>query len=389
MVAGDLERHDGTWRAKPLEHVHVPRTATDAVGRRLAGLSDAARRVAAVAAVAGRRFDFALLQSLTEHDDSELLRPRLVKELVDAQVVVEESADRFAFRHALTREAIRARLLVRERIALHRAIAATLEEQYDENAHHLDDVLAYHMFEAGAWESARRFALRAADHALTLCAPRRSTAALFERDSGRYECGHSPSLSDAALLIARGRAHETLGTFAHANDDFAAALATARESGDRRVQWQALHALGMLWAARDYVRAGQHRRDALDLARSIDDPSLIAHSLNRVGNWYVNREVPHAGIPHHEEALVIFEGVDDRRGVAETVDLLAMAHHGSQVDAGLGCPLVRALRHALSRSRRSPGIGQRVERGVGVRAESSRVCGSGTDQHAFVGSPDQ
>ncbi len=322
LVAGDLERQDGTWRAKPLEHVHVPRTATDAVGRRLAGLSEAARRVAAVAAVAGRRFDFALLQSLTEHDDGELLS--LVKELVDAQVVVEESADRFAFRHALTREAIRARLLARERIALHRAIAATLEVQYNDNAHHLDDALAYHMFEAGAWESARRFALRAADHALALCAPRE---ALQQLERAVVATEHAGARADATLLIARGRAHETLGAFSHANDDFAAALATARESGDRRAQWQALHALGMLWAARDYVRAGQHRRDALDLARSIDDPSLIARSLNRVGNWYVNREVPHAGIPYHEEALANFERLEDQRGIAETVDLLAMAHH--------------------------------------------------------------
>ncbi len=322
LVVGDLERADGAWRVKPLEHVHVPRTSTEAVGRRLAGLSQAARRVAEVAAVAGRRFDFTLLQSLTEHDERELLS--LVKELVDAQVVAEESADRFAFRHALTREAIRARLLARERVALHRAIATRLEQRYDENAGQLDDALAYHMFEAGAWDSARRYALRAAEHALALCAPRE---ALQQLERAVVATERSGSRADAASLIARGRAHETLGAFSHANDDFAAALATARESGDRRAQWQALHALGMLWAARDYVRAGQHRRDALDLARSIDDPSLIAHSLNRVGNWYVNREVPHAGIPFHDEALAIFERVEDKRGVAETVDLLAMAHH--------------------------------------------------------------
>ena len=83
----------------------------------------------------------------------------------------------------------------------------------------------------------------------------------------------------------------------------------------------------MLWAARDYERAGRYRRDALEVARAIGDPSLLAHSLNRVGNWYVNREDPHSGIPHHDEALAIFERADDRRGVAETVDLLAMAHH--------------------------------------------------------------
>ncbi|HET7186926.1 MAG TPA: LuxR family transcriptional regulator, partial [Gemmatimonadaceae bacterium] len=105
------------------------------------------------------------------------------------------------------------------------------------------------------------------------------------------------------------------------------ALEVARAGGDRQGEWRALHALGMLWAARDYQRAGRFREDALAVARTIDDPALVAHSLNRVGNWYVNRERPQEGIPHHDEALAIFERAGDERGVAETVDLLAMAYH--------------------------------------------------------------
>ncbi|MDQ6830721.1 MAG: tetratricopeptide repeat protein, partial [Gemmatimonadota bacterium] len=307
---------------RPLEHIRVPRTATEAVGRRLAGLSAAAREMASVAAVAGRRFDFGLLEELTQHDEAELLS--LLKELVEAQLVVEESADRFAFRHALTREAMRARLLARERVALHKAIASALERRYDGVAHDLDDALAYHTFEAGAWEPARRYALRAADHALTLCAPREALQQLERAVTATEQLGQRP---EPSLLTARGRAHETLGAFQQANDDFVAALAAARETGERRDEWVSLHALGMLWAARDYERAGEYRRGALEVARAVGDAPLIARSLNRVGNWHVNREEPHSGIPHHEEALAIFERAEDRRGVAETVDLLGMAYH--------------------------------------------------------------
>ena len=322
LVAGDLERREGTWHARPLEHVHVPRTASEAVGRRLSGLGPAARDVASVAAVAGRRFDFTILQALTGHDERGLLS--LIKELVEAQLVVEESADRFAFRHALTRETIRARLLARERLALHRAIALALEQTYQGDARDADDALAYHTFEAGMWDPARRYALRAAAHALALCAPRE---ALQQFDRAVSATRNAGSHVEAALLIARGQAHETLGAFTQAHEDFAAALGAAREAGDSRAAWSALHALGMLWAARDYVRAGGYRREALELARTIGDPVLIAHSLNRVGNWHVNREAPQAAIPHHDEALAIFERGNDTRGVAETVDLLAMAHH--------------------------------------------------------------
>ena len=38
-----------------------------------------------------------------------------MKDLIAAQLVVEESAEIFAFRHALTREALYAHLLARER----------------------------------------------------------------------------------------------------------------------------------------------------------------------------------------------------------------------------------------------------------------------------------
>ncbi|MBX6331783.1 MAG: AAA family ATPase, partial [Gemmatimonadaceae bacterium] len=322
LVAGDLERAGGIWRARPLEHVRVPRTATEAVGRRLARLSAAARQVAAVAAVAGRRFDFGFLQELTRHDETELLA--LVKELVAEQLVVEESADRFAFRHALTCEAIRVGLLARERVALHRAIASALEARSGGDTDDVDGELAYHAFEAGDWERARRSALRAAAHAARLCAPREALQHLERAATATENTGQG---LDPPLLLARGRAHETLGAFSGANDDFTAALRTARASGDTRAAWEALHALGMLWAARDYASAGRFRREALDAARAIGDPTLIARSLNRVGNWHVNREDPYSGIPYHEEALAIFERGDDQRGVAETVDLLAMAYH--------------------------------------------------------------
>lgn len=50
------------------------RSVQDAVQRRLALLSDAARSIISLAAAAGRRFDFDLLQQMTGHDEAALLR---------------------------------------------------------------------------------------------------------------------------------------------------------------------------------------------------------------------------------------------------------------------------------------------------------------------------
>lgn len=323
VVAGDVApTGTGGWRARPLERVRVPRTAVEAVRRRLSGLDAPARDVASVAAVAGRRFDFALLQTLTDLDERALLGR--VRELVDAQLVVEESADRFAFRHALTREAIYAELLARERVLLHKEVAGALERLGAGSPDAYVDALAHHTFEAGDWPRARTYAARAAEHALALHAPREALAHL-DRALAAAERAGEPV--DPALLFARGWALETLGEFDDAHAAFTAVLEDARAAGRRADEWRALHALGMLWAARDYGRAGEYRREELALARALDDPALVARSLNRVGNWHVNVEQPAPALRHHQEALRLFERLGDERGVAETVDLLAMTYH--------------------------------------------------------------
>lgn len=331
VTSGELTAtSEGAVFAAPLERVRVPRTAVEAVRRRLSGLSHEAREIAAIAAVVGRRFDFALLQALTTLEERALLAR--VRELVDAQLVVEESAERIAFRHALTREAIYAELLARERVALHRAVAAALEAGDCGPGGAQVEALAYHAFEAGDWGRARTYATRAADHALALYAPREALAQLERALLAAEREGIPP---DRALLASRGRARETLGDFEGAHADFTAALDDARRTGALRDAWEAVYSLGLLWAARDYGRAGAYRAEALALAHELGDPALVARSLNRVGNWHLNLEQPAPALRRHAEALALFQEIGDERGVAETVDLVAMAHFiaGDEVQA--------------------------------------------------------
>jgi len=128
IAAGELVFTGGRWVGRPVDELHIPINIQDAVLQRTVRLSEAAREILTLASVTGQRFDFALLQQLTDHDEQQLLAS--MKELIVAQLVVEESADQFAFRHALTRQAIYAELLARERRALHKAIAETMERLY-------------------------------------------------------------------------------------------------------------------------------------------------------------------------------------------------------------------------------------------------------------------
>jgi DNA-binding CsgD family transcriptional regulator/tetratricopeptide (TPR) repeat protein len=317
------------WREPSPAAWRLPRSLRGAVQQRIDRLSPAAREIVSLAAVVGRRFDFELLQRLARVDEWSLLA--VVKELIAAQVIVEESQDRFAFRHVLTRQAIYDELLTRERATLHRAVAEAAE-QLDADApnRHLDD-LAYHFSQAKVWGKALAYAHQAGKRACRLHAPRAAvehlTRALEAAEQGRGNAAPVPTSTLIAVHHERGRAFEQLGDFDRGRTDYELAVTLAREAGRSCAEWEGLIDLGTLWTSRDYVQAGTAYQQALELARSIHQPRLIAHSLNRVGNWQINTAQPRDAIPLHCEAMTIFEQLGDRPGVAATLELLGMASY--------------------------------------------------------------
>jgi DNA-binding CsgD family transcriptional regulator len=322
LASGQIFYADGSFGHKQLRELRIPQSVQDALRQRMDHLSEPSRRVLTLAAVAGRRFDFALLQQLTHYNEQHLLV--LMKELIAAQFVVEESAEQFAFRHALTRQAVYADLLVRERKVLHRRIAETMERLYTATVlldTHLAD-LADHFYEAGVWAKALEYGQRAGEQAQRLYTPR----AAVEQATHALHAAQQGAIPPAtALYRLRGQAYEILGDFERARGDYETMLQITRASGEHRDEWQALMDLGFLWTGRDYAQAGALYQQALVLARHLEDPITLAHSLNRLGNWYVNTEQPLQAVRFHQEALALFEQAYDQQGIAQTYDLLGMA----------------------------------------------------------------
>ena len=337
IATGELQYGDGTWECRsdqrdPGDFSFIPRTVQDAVHQRADRLSAAAKQALMLAAVAGRRFDFTLLQQVLHCDEDQLLS--LMKELIAAQFVVEESADQFAFRHALIQQAIYRALLARERRSLHRMIAETLESLYASPSvreAHLAD-LAYHFYAAGAWTNAREYQQRAGERALALYAP----SAAIEHLTHALDAAHHLHVTPpSTVYLARGQAYATRGEFDRARHDYERALDTAHVASDGAMEWQSMMALGFLWAERDYAQAGAWFRRASDQASRLADPTLRARSLNRLGNWLVNTGGVEEGLQAHHEALRIFEEQHHTPGMAETLDLLGTTYgmHGDRVKA--------------------------------------------------------
>jgi tetratricopeptide (TPR) repeat protein len=237
----------------------------------------------------------------------------------DAGTVSEKE---YLFQHALLQEAAYDSLLKQDRKRLHLAVGNALEQSYPERLDELAPLLARHFAEASDDSRALTYFILAGEHALRQYA--------FPEVIAHYTSALAvaPRVGAplAKLYRARGLAYEGHGEYARARADQEAALESARAAGDRLAEWQALIDLGKLWAERDYEKTGEYFQRAYDLARTIGNPAILAHSLNRMGNWYINVERPADAIRYHHEALTIFQTLDDRHGIAQTYDLLGMSH---------------------------------------------------------------
>jgi predicted ATPase len=229
IASGDIYYADNQWRRKPLSQIDIPDSIQRMIQQRLEQISQPARRLLDLAAVSGRSFDFAVLQILTGHDEGELLA--LVKELMAARLVVEESVDQFAFRHALTREALYGQLLARERQALHGQMVQAIEQIHAGSLEAHMEALAYHTFEAALWDTALNYARQAGEKAQALYA---SHAAVEQFTRALTAAGHLSSSPSPALYRLRGQALDTLGEFDRARTDYEAALQAAQAAKDPR-----------------------------------------------------------------------------------------------------------------------------------------------------------
>jgi len=141
-IRGAFER-----RVQPAS-LRVPDTLSDALMERLDRVAPS-RRLAQIAAVIGREFSFDLLSIASQIGEDDMLSALSLLERADIIYRVDIwPFVRFAFKHALLRDAIYDSLLRSKRQQIHADIAAILEHDFPELAENQPEVLAYHYQEA-------------------------------------------------------------------------------------------------------------------------------------------------------------------------------------------------------------------------------------------------
>jgi len=243
-----------------LATVRLPWNVTEAVLRKVDTLEDEPRRVLDAAAVLGARVSFDLLAAVTECAEADLIRH--LRALVAGGLLVEDEADVFTFRHALTREAVADAMLGREQRRLHER--ALDEMRAMGSTDHAD--LARHAFGARRLEEVVALA--------------REGAARYLRESSMSqaltlaEMGLSEAPDDRELLEIAARASFELAMTDESERHADAWHRLAVKDGDVAAESAALRQLAITaWLRNDLDRYRSLVEEALSVSESLG-PSI-------------------------------------------------------------------------------------------------------------------
>jgi len=199
-----------------------------------------------------------------------------------------------------------------------------MEKLYQDQPEEMAVHLAHHFNQAGENIRAFKYNLLAACRSARLFA----SGETVKYTTRAIEMAAEVSASKVMLINLyrdRGLAYETLGKFHQAFIDLEMSSQIAQAENENHLECNLLIDLGKLWASRDYSQSYHYYERALKLAREMDDPEILASSLNWMGNWHANAEKPEDAIAYHHEALEIIKESGKQQELARTLDLLGIA----------------------------------------------------------------
>ncbi len=312
---GAVERREGGWTTRrPADRLGIPEGVREVVSQRLHRLSAESNQALRIAAVAGQEFELGVVQAAGNLSEDTTLAS--VEEAADARLVVELSAAHFRFAHALVRATLYESLSATRKARLHRKVAEAVETIHQ---HALDDyipALAHHWANAGTGITNRAravdYARRAGDRALAQLAndeaARYYTSGLEQLDAG----GEPNDARRLELLIGRGEAQRRAGDPDYRRTLLDAAY-LAKAVGDARALARAALAntVGYMWTAFAVDTDRIEMLEAAIAAVGGEDPAARARLLATLGLELAWQPDPTRRVALSQEALQIARTLDD------------------------------------------------------------------------------
>lgn len=161
-------------------------------------------------------------------------------------------------------------------------------------------------------------------------------AGRFEEALDRFQGGGSVLGNDPEVTLLAATAATRLGRYGTAVSLAESALVSFRAHGDRDGRMRALNLLGVIAFERGRLKEAESSLgEALELARELDDSLMAARASNNLASVAHLGERPELALSLYRSALISYQRLGDRRGMAETHHNLGLVfrHMGRAQDA--------------------------------------------------------
>ncbi len=306
LEIGALQRRNGSYTlARPLDQIHIPNTIQEVILSRIDRLEHEAKEALQLASVIGREFSVRLLGRIADVETplDTALRELKALELIYQKAAFPELA--YMFKHALTHDVAYATLLVERRKALHRIVAAAVEELYADRLTEQYETLAYHYSQGEEWPKALQYLEKAGDKATAAYANQDALAFYTQALDVCTKLGDTALATAARVAQKRGLVNFGIANFPAAIVDFERMLGVVRMLRDRCLEGLALAFRGMAeMQAHNFEAAEATLRAALAIAHEgFDDVRLAASLWLGFTLTMINRHAEAQAILREAEAL--------------------------------------------------------------------------------------
>ena len=294
----------------------IPQGIRAIIGKRLNRLSVPCARVLVIAACIGRTFSTELLRPLVPEISEEALLAALDEALVARIIEAQPAPDQCQFSHALIRETLYEEMMPLRRARLHLQIGELLEARHRDEIEACLPQLAYQFGAAlpeGSPARALDYLRRAADSAAALLAYEEAVR-LYKRALDMQQ-RHFPDTHESrcALLLGLGAAQDSAGASAASRETFLEAAAAARALGSAKALVQA--AIGFEAAGWRLGHPGKEAavllNEALAAPREPGDGRLRAELLASLCRAYACADCPAEAARAHRDAVALARQLDD------------------------------------------------------------------------------
>jgi tetratricopeptide (TPR) repeat protein len=315
-----LVRQERGWRFKHGQPVGIPPTVERVIISRIDRLSPGARSAIQTASVLGRQFGLDLLEAVAGGNAALSVA---LSELVFLELLCEEVESVYRFKHALIQEAAYNNMLKRQRRELHERAAEAIVLLFSDHIEQHYGILAHHYRAGERLGDALRYFELAAHAAQRVHA----VDATLENFSSAWEIAEElDSERRAALRLQVGKVRSQAGHIGDARQDFEAVLRTARESGDRTLEIEAMNELGFLLAgAVDYQEALPLLEQAQGAAADIGLREAEVSAASRLSVVYTNLMHLDLAISQAHRADEAARDIGDERLRGMALDALQVA----------------------------------------------------------------